>query len=114
MAVQVDEDQATLVAKTSDKRLLLTRFSREESLFGDEPELEVTHMTIRRTEKDTDFMLLDKEQRMLYLASTGTVNCAMSISAAASRADSRKNWSMYCPSVPRSAAWCFSTATCPC
>lgn len=67
--MQVDEDQATLVAKTSDKRLLLTRFSREESLFGDEPELEVTHMTIRRTEKDTDFMLLDKEQRMLYLAS---------------------------------------------
>ncbi len=69
LAVQVDEDQATLVAKTSDKRLLLTRFSREESLFGDEPELEVTHMTIRRTEEDTDFMLLDKEQRMLYLAS---------------------------------------------
>ncbi len=68
MAVQVGEDQSTLVAETSGKRLLLTRFSREESLFGDEPELEVTHIDLGIAGEDTDFILLDKEQRMLYLA----------------------------------------------
>ncbi len=68
LAVQVDEEQATLVAKTSDKRLLLTRFTREESLFGDEMELEVSHIDLRTIAGDTDYILLDKEQRMLYLA----------------------------------------------
>ena len=69
MAVQVGEDQSTLIAKTVDRRLLLTRFSREESLFGDESELEVTHVGLGIGDEGTDFILLDKDQRMLYLAS---------------------------------------------
>ncbi len=69
LAVQVDEETATLVTITDDQRLMLTSLSKEESIMEDEASWSEPETTvIAQTHKDISFILLDKEQRNLYLA----------------------------------------------
>ena len=76
LAVQLDEENATLVAVTDDQRLMMTSMSREESLMEDEASWSEPDTTvIAQTHKDISFILLDKNQRNLYLAnSTGELS----------------------------------------
>jgi len=67
ITLRMAEDETTLVAQTSDNVLLLSHYIREESLFGD-AELEQQHVKINLSSMDADFLRLDKEQRLLYLA----------------------------------------------
>ncbi len=69
LAVQVDEETATLVTVTDDQRLMMSSMSKEESLMEDEASWsEVETTIIAQTHKDISFILLDKNQRNLYLA----------------------------------------------
>ncbi len=69
LAVQVDEETATLVTITDDQRLMLTSLSKEESIMEDEASWSEAETTvIAQTHKDISFILLDKNQRNLYLA----------------------------------------------
>lgn len=68
LAGRLGEDESAIVAKTADGRLMLTSFSREESLFEDEASLERSDAEIQIAADPIDFLLLDKEQRNLYLA----------------------------------------------
>ncbi len=68
LEVKLSDDTSTLLAKTADNRIVLSSFSKKESMFDDEISLERSE-TVLDTNGDTiDFMLLDKEQRDLYLA----------------------------------------------
>jgi phosphate transport system permease protein len=69
LTIKINEEQSTLIAKTSDKRVLLSSFVKEESMFDDEGTLKRTDAILDVTATDIDFMLLDKEQQNLYLAS---------------------------------------------
>ncbi len=68
LAMQDGEEEATIVAMTEDGRLLLTHFLKEEDLFGDEPSLERNQVALPVPEGDVRYLLLDKEQRNLYVA----------------------------------------------
>jgi len=67
IAFQDAEGQATLVAQTADGRLLLTHFTKEESLLGDGPSIERTQVALEPPEAQISQLLLDKEQRNLYI-----------------------------------------------
>ncbi len=71
LAMQDGEEEATLVAVTADGRLLLTHFLKEEDMFGDEPSLERNQVVLPVPEGDVQYLLLDKEQRNLYVATAG-------------------------------------------
>ena len=68
LAIQSDEDSSTIVAKTADGRILLASFEREESFLDDEVTLERSDSTLDVPASAIKFILLDKEQRNLYLA----------------------------------------------
>ena len=68
LAMQDGEEEATIVAMTEGGRLLLTHFLKEEDLFGDEPSLERNQVALPVPEGDVRYLLLDKEQRNLYVA----------------------------------------------
>ena len=68
IAVKVDDDASTLVAKTADNRIVLVGLTQKKSLFDDEVSLERTDVVLESTGNDVDFILIDKEQRNLYLA----------------------------------------------
>ncbi len=67
IAFQDGEEEATLVAQTQDGRLLLTHFTKEESFTDDPPELERLQVTLDSPEIKILKLLLDKEQRNLYI-----------------------------------------------
>lgn len=69
IALKVGADMSTLLAKTADKRLILVSFAKKASIFDDEVSWERTEAILDMTNTDVDFMLIDKEQRNLYLAS---------------------------------------------
>lgn len=69
LAVRTGEDQSTLVAKTAEGSILVASFSREDTLFEDEAELQRTDAQLEIPADQIQFMLLDKQQRNLYLAS---------------------------------------------
>jgi phosphate transport system permease protein len=69
LTIKVNEEQSTLIAKTSDNRILLSSFMQEKSMLDDEGTLERTDATLDVSESNINFMLLGKEQRNLYLAS---------------------------------------------
>jgi len=69
VAFRVSESGTTLVARTADNRVLLTNFFKEESLFSDDDSFERVDVEIDVDSKDLEYILLDKEQRNLYLAS---------------------------------------------
>lgn len=68
VAFRSNESGTTFVAKTLDERVLLTSFVKEESLFADEESMERTDVTLDVSAKNLEYLLLDKEQRNLYLA----------------------------------------------
>ena len=68
VAVKVDDESSSLVAKTADNRILLVGLTQKRSLFDDEVTLERNDVVLEAAGHDVDFMLLDKEQRNLYLA----------------------------------------------
>jgi len=69
IAFAMDDNATTIVAKAADK-LHLIGFAKEESLFSEEASLERTESLINVPAEGIDFLLLDKEGRNLYLAST--------------------------------------------
>lgn len=69
LAFRVGESGTTLVVRTLDNRVLLTNFFKEESLFSDDESFERVDVEIDVDSKDLRYILLDKEQRNLYLAS---------------------------------------------
>jgi phosphate transport system permease protein len=69
LAFRVGESGTTLVVRTLDNRVLLTNFFKEESLFSDDESFERVDVEIDVDSKDLEYILLDKEQRNLYLAS---------------------------------------------
>ena len=69
LAMQDGEEEVTVAAVTEDGRLLLTYFLKEEDMFGDEPELERNQVVLPVPEGGAiEYLLLDKEQRNLYVA----------------------------------------------
>ncbi|WAR45050.1 ABC transporter permease subunit [Methylomonas rapida] len=70
ITVKVGADQSSFLAKTADNRLLLVSLSKKESMFDDEVSWERTEAMLDMIGADVDFMLLDKELRNLYVASS--------------------------------------------
>lgn len=68
IAVKMAEDSTTIVAKTADHRIVLTGFEREESLFDEDATFERSEAVLDISAQDISYILLDKEQRNLYLA----------------------------------------------
>ena len=69
IAVKVGDEASSFLAKAADNRLILVALSKKESMFDDEVSWERSESVLEMTAGDVDFMLLDKEQRNLYLAS---------------------------------------------
>lgn len=69
LAVKLGDKSNTLFAKTADNRLVLTNLSKKESLFDDEVSWERIDSDIDLPSENIEFVLMDKEQRNLYLAS---------------------------------------------
>lgn len=69
LAFQDAEDEATVVALTADKRLLMLHMTKETSLLDEEVTLEQAQYTLPLPSHDIDYILLDKNQRNLYLIS---------------------------------------------
>ena len=70
ITAQYDEDQSTIAALTEDQRLLLMNMVEEESFLSDENEITVTNSQIPVAGRVT-FLLMDVEQRELYVAEQG-------------------------------------------
>ncbi|MCF7969576.1 MAG: ABC transporter permease subunit [Methylococcaceae bacterium] len=70
VAFRVNDSGTTVVAITADNRVLLTNFFKEDSLFSDDASFERVNVEIDVNAKDIKYILLDKEQRNLYLASS--------------------------------------------
>jgi phosphate transport system permease protein len=69
LAVKLGDKSNTLFAKTADNRLVLSNLSKKESLFDDEVSWERIDSDIDLPSENIEFVLMDKEQRNLYLAS---------------------------------------------
>lgn len=67
IAIRVDDDQTTIIARTADKRVLMTSFEKGRSLF-DDGDFERTDSVLDVPVFDIAFILIDKDQRHLYLA----------------------------------------------
>ncbi|WP_428353056.1 ABC transporter permease subunit [Methyloprofundus sp.] len=68
VAFRANESGSTFAARTSDYRIVLTNFFKEESLFADEESMERIDVTLDFNAINLEYLLLDKEQRNLYLA----------------------------------------------
>ncbi|NOT85508.1 MAG: ABC transporter permease subunit [Methylococcaceae bacterium] len=66
LALQVEENNATLVAKTATHKLKLLSIHQEKALFG-EATVQSTEATLELVADKVGFMLIDKEQRYLYV-----------------------------------------------
>lgn len=74
IAVQSDGDKTTALALTEDNRLLLVNITVERSLLSDVVEIRRTESTINHEGNTITHLLLDKEQREVYVASAdGTI-----------------------------------------
>jgi len=69
VAVRIEEEISTLAAKTADNRVVLSSYAKEESMFDDEPSLEQTGSVLDSIAMDVDYLLIEKEHRLMYLAS---------------------------------------------
>jgi len=68
VAIRASENETTIVGQTEDQRILLSNFAKEDSLFADEGDFERTDTVLDVSEHNIKYILLDKEQRNLYLA----------------------------------------------
>ena len=69
IAVRIEEEITTLAAKTAANRVVLSSYAKEESMFDDEPSLEQTGSVLDSIAMDVDYLLIEKEHRLMYLAS---------------------------------------------
>ncbi|MGR9115754.1 MAG: ABC transporter permease subunit [Gammaproteobacteria bacterium] len=69
IAVKVDEDSTTIVAKTAANQIVLTNFAKKRSLFDDDAGFERTDSVLDIPAAKVDQILIDKDQRNLYLTS---------------------------------------------
>lgn len=69
ISIRVDEEMTTIAAKTAGNRILLSHYTKEESLFDDEPSLEHSSSVLDSIAMDVEYLLIEKEQRLMYLAS---------------------------------------------
>jgi len=72
IAVQSNEEGYSLVAETADKRLMLVSFAKEESLLEDSVTFERSEAELPYPATDITHLLIDKDQRELYVASAGS------------------------------------------
>ena len=68
LAVQNNDEEATIAAITSDHRVVLTHFTKEMSFLDDEPTLERSSVELDVGNHQFRYILIDKIQRNLYLA----------------------------------------------
>ena len=66
--VKLGEKNIVLLAKTADNRIVLTNFSKKTSMLDDEITLERSEAVLETAGNDVDYLLVDKEQRNVYLA----------------------------------------------
>lgn len=71
LAVQNSSEGLTLAAATEDKRLLLVTLKQEETLLGDGGEITRTEATLPYPATEVTHLIIDKDQRELYVASQG-------------------------------------------
>ncbi len=71
LAVQNNEEGTSLAAATEDNRLMLVSFAREESLFADSAEITRTESELPYPATPITHLLIDKDQRELYVVSEG-------------------------------------------
>ena len=67
IAVRVDEDSTTVVARTSANQIILTNFAKKRSLFDDNANFERIQSVLDVPGTNVDDILIDKDQRYLYL-----------------------------------------------
>lgn len=70
IAAQSNGDETTIVSVGADGSLMLTYVTAEESMLGDEIELETSHAPIAAVDFAIEHILVDADQRELYLASS--------------------------------------------
>jgi len=68
LAIQSNNENTTLVAATDDNRLLLTTFTKEISFLDDSITLEQHNTPLPDSQSQISYILLDQEQRNLYVA----------------------------------------------
>ncbi len=68
IAIRINEDGTIIATKTQDNRIVLSRYTKEESMFGDET-LEQTTSVLESVTMPIDYLKVDKEQQLMYLAS---------------------------------------------
>lgn len=73
LAVQSDDESATLVAWSSGEQVVITRFRRKESFLDDEVTWEPDVTKLESKLEQFRFMLLDQDQRNLYIADAGGI-----------------------------------------
>jgi len=69
VALQIDEEQISLVALTSDNRLLLTRLRAEENMMTEAIEWVSEQLTFNNTPDTVSDILLSPDQRLLFVRS---------------------------------------------
>lgn len=74
LAVQVGEDGISLVAATADQRLIMATYQQQESLLDDDASYERLDVSLPyKTEGNITHLLIDQDQRELYVATKGGV-----------------------------------------
>ncbi|MFT4580664.1 MAG: phosphate transport system permease protein [Gammaproteobacteria bacterium] len=69
LAAQAQDNEMTIVSVTDAKELTLTNVTLAESFLVDEPEVTTTHVVLPNIKYDISHLLIDVDQRELYVAS---------------------------------------------
>lgn len=68
LAFRVEDRTVTLVAKVAESMVVMSSFVEQESMFSDDVEMETYRASLDSLSTAIEFILVDKEQRILYLA----------------------------------------------
>lgn len=68
ISIKIEEEFTSIAAVTQENKVVLSSYSKEESLFGDD-NLEQETAVLDLTNMSIDYLLIEKEQRLMYLAS---------------------------------------------
>jgi len=74
LAVQRGEEGVSLAAATADRRLVLTSYQQETSFLDDSVSYERTSVTLPTPSEEPTRVLIDKDQRELYVAGIGRIS----------------------------------------
>lgn len=69
LSAQSGDDETTIVAVAEDRPVVMTHLAIEESMLGDEPDIEIERVELPAIDYPIARVLLDVDQRELYLAS---------------------------------------------